>query len=167
MMYETNGGSMGYRDRVPFEVLVGKTLTAMEVDGQHIGEMPEPQYPPVDEDEILFVCSDGTKYRMFHEQDCCESVTIEDLCGDLEHLIGEPILLAEEVCSGCKDHEQSEANEAEPAGWSPESRWNDSYTWTFYKLRTMHGSVTVRWYGESNGYYSESVDFELVPAGED
>lgn len=37
-----------------------------------------------------------------------------------------------------------------------------SGTWTFYTLATKRSSVTLRWYGESNGYYSEDVDFKQV-----
>lgn len=48
-------------------------------------------------DELLFTCSDGSKYKMCHWEDCCESVSIEDINGDLQDLIGSEILLAEEV----------------------------------------------------------------------
>lgn len=81
-----------------------------------------------------------------HWQDCCESVTIEDIVGDLEDLVGEPILLAEEATS-----------DENPDGVTKE--YQDSFTWTFYKFATRKGYVDIRWYGESNGCYSESVDF--------
>lgn len=97
------------------------------------------------DNEILFVCSDGSKYRMHHYQDCCESVTIEDVCGEFDDLIGNPLLMAEEATS---DENPKD--------------YDDSFTWTFYKFATVRGYVTIRWYGSSNGYYSESVDFEKV-----
>lgn len=103
------------------------------------------------DDELLFETTEGEKYRMYHSQDCCESVTIDDICGDLEDLIGSPILVAEEATSEGKN----------PDG-VPAPEYQDSFTWTFYKIDTAKGGVTIRWYGNSNGYYSESVDFEKV-----
>lgn len=114
--------------------LIGKTLTKVE--------------NKVDE-EIFFHVEDGTIYRMWHAQDCCESVTVEDIVGDLDDLIGNPILQAEEVTSNVN-----------PEGITKD--YQDSFTWTFYKFATIKGSVTIRWYGESNGYYSESVNFDKV-----
>jgi len=95
-----------------------------------------------DGDRIVFETPDS-KFGMSHWQDCCENVDIEDIIGDLNDLVGNPILEAEEVSSG-----------DDPPRGNP-----DSYTWTFYKIGTIHGSVTIRWYGESNGWYSERVSF--------
>lgn len=92
-------------------------------------------------DSLVFVRDDGKVFRFYHSQSCCESVTIEDICGDLTDLVGSPLLIAEEC---------------ENTG----TEFSGEGTWTFYKFSTIRGSVTVRWYGVSNGYYSESVDFE-------
>ena len=106
----------------------------------------------IDDEEIIFTLEDDSQYRLHHIQDCCESVVVEDIAGDLRDLVGSPILLAEEVSS-----------EENPPDAHPETiAYQDSFTWTFYKLSTIRGSVTIRWYGESNGYYSESVDFDEV-----
>lgn len=80
---------------------------------------------------------------MEHLQDCCESVEIEDVCGDVEWMVRVPILSAEET---------SNHRTAQYA----------SSTWTFYRITTFHGTVTIRWLGTSNGYYSESVTFTEV-----
>lgn len=95
------------------------------------------------DEEIEFTMKNGKKYLFYHEQDCCEDVYIEDIAGKLEDLIGEPITMA---------HSCSEVDYLPKNG--------NSGTWTFYKFATIKGYVTIRWYGESNGYYSESVDFK-------
>lgn len=99
--------------------------------------------------EIIFKTSEGETYKLYHCQDCCESVSIDDINGDLKDLVGSPITLAEESIST-----------ENPAGVSKE--YQDSFLWTFYRLGTVKGYVDIRWYGESNGYYSESVDFTKV-----
>ena len=111
-----------------FEDLKGKVLTDVK---------------QVDDNEIYFTCNDGSKYKMYHSQDCCEEVTIEDVNGTLTDLIGEEILLAEE------------RSNQKYTDWGSE-------TWTFYTIRTQKVSIDIRWHGESNGYYSEEVDFAVA-----
>ena len=92
--------------------------------------------------EMMFVTAEGERFLFAHYQDCCESVDINDIVGDLEDLVGSPLLIAEEV-----------------SGYvGPEPEYHESYTYTFYKFATRKGYVDVRWLGESNGYYSEAVD---------
>lgn len=101
----------------------------------------------IGDDEMVFETASGRQFRMWHDQGCCESVTIEDICGDLSDLIGSPVLRAEESVS------RDAPSDADP------DRYADSETWTFYKIDTAKGGVTIRWLGSSNGYYSESVEF--------
>lgn len=94
-------------------------------------------------------------FKMTHKQDCCESVWLEEVVGDWGDLIGTPIFVAECV----SNHNDPRAN----LTTDDEAYWDavTSETWTFYKLTTMKGSVTLRWYGTSNGYYSEGVS--IIP----
>lgn len=109
-----------------FEDLQGKTLLSVESAG-HCSM-------------LTFLTDDGWKYVQQHHQDCCEQVTIESIDGDLDDLVGTPILMAEEITQ--KDPDASEYGVG---------------NWTFYKLATVKGYVTIRWYGSSNGYYSTAV----------
>lgn len=57
-------------------------------------------------DSILFTSPEGC-YFLHHEQDCCESVWIESIVGDLEDLTNSPILLAEESISNMEGADES------------------------------------------------------------
>ena len=92
-------------------------------------------------DALYFEQEDGVQFVLTHIQDCCEDVEIESIDGELDDLIGAPLLMAEETVK---------------VGDEPTL---ESSTWTFYKFATVKGYVTVRFLGWSNGYYSESVDW--------
>lgn len=106
-------------------------------------------YVTDDKQELIFE-NDEFKFTFSHEQDCCEGVQVEDVVGDLDDLVGRPLDIVEEV-----EYDRNFT----PAGVKPVEN-PDSFTWTFYKFATIKGWVDVRWLGESNGYYSESVDFK-------
>jgi hypothetical protein len=142
MMYLQNNNKkevlpMSWGNGVPFDTLQGKTLTSIEVNKED------------NDDRIIFTTDEGEVFSMHHDQDCCEWVYIEDICGELDDLIGSPIVLAQET-----------SNSDDPM---PLQEYSDEYyTWTFYNLATAKGHVTLRWYGSSNGYYSESVDLHKI-----
>lgn len=124
--------SSTYWSNNSIEELIGKTI--VEIEGAEA------------ESEYIFIrCSDDSVYVMYHEQDCCEYVAVEDICGDINALLNTPITMAE-----CVTEEKGGRD------------YDESSTWTFYKLATVKGYVTIRWYGESNGYYSEEVTFLYV-----
>ena len=123
---------MGYDERVEFGELQGKTLIEVRCS--------------VDDGDVLWFVTDGGTYKMYHQEDCCEYVRLEDVVGSLVALFGAHITVAEET-----------SKHAGPG------KGGESETWTFYKLQTPQGDVTLRWLGESNGYYSESVDIERMP----
>jgi len=107
------------------ENMIGKVFTSVTQDG-----------------ETMTFANDKEVFTFLHYQDCCESVSIEDIVGDLSDLVGEPLLIAEEV-----------------SGEAPVlDGYHECVEWTFYKFATRKGYVDVRWFGESNGYYSTSVN---------
>jgi hypothetical protein len=119
---------------VPFDDLNGQTIKS--ITGVDEGS-----------DEVFIETTTGN-YMLYHEQDCCEHVSLSDFEYD-GNLEGGLIIRAEEVCNGDV-----------PEGHTPDEY--ESETWTFYKLDTTKGELFMRWLGSSNGYYSESVSFKKI-----
>jgi hypothetical protein len=96
-------------------------------------------------DDEVYLTTDRGIFRFYHDQDCCEIVRLEDLLVVGTDPRGSRIVLAEERTEDRSDSDGSE-------------------TWTFYEIKTLRGDISMRWYGASNGYYSETVDIEIVDA---
>ncbi|MGE0278305.1 MAG: hypothetical protein AB7R40_23160 [Nitrospiraceae bacterium] len=112
---------------VSFEALKGLVLT--EIRGAEAGS-----------DRVTFITEAGDVFVQRHFQDCCESVSVEEVIGEIGDIINQEIL------------EAYESTDVHENGWG-------TGTWTFYTIRTNRGTLVIRWLGESNGYYSEAVDF--------
>ncbi len=126
---------MGYKDRIKVSSLVGEVLTYIDIDDGN--------------NEIMLTTASNRTIRIYHIQDCCESVRIEDTQGNWHELIGKVIVEASE--------------DVEPQGDPPPTtKYPDSWTRTTLTFRVNGATVISRWIGESNGYYSESVDIEDV-----
>ena len=99
-----------------------------------------------EENESLLIHLNTHVLEMIHNQDCCETVYLADVVGNFEDLIGYPLL------------EVSESVVCIPTRC-------ESATASYYNFKTVKASVQLRWVGESNGYYSETVDCYLYPTG--
>ena len=95
-----------------------------------------------DEENFQILTDDGV-YAFYHEQSCCESVWLTQVDGINDKIIGSRIVIAE-VVTDEKDTEYGHI------------------TWSFYKIGTNKGMIDFRWCGESNGYYSETVDLVKI-----
>lgn len=101
-----------------------------------------------DKDQLKFYRDDGKVVTMKHDQDCCESVEIVDISGDLNMLTGLVV----------------EAEVVTDDTYSPDlpNVWYDvDFQWTFYKIATINEFVCIRWLGTSNGYYAIEVDITV------
>ena len=111
-------GHINDREGFPWETILGKTVVQTEgTEG---------------DEEMSLLFEDGTALVMAHYHTCCEDIRVEEVIGDVEDLVGNPLLMAESVSE------------------------ND---WTFYKFATIKGSVTVRWLCDpGSGYYGDEPD---------
>lgn len=99
------------------------------------------------EDDVLIltiVINDETRrFKMYHPQACCESVELIDGLEELKQCLNYTIVDAY-VTTNSNDSKDNT---------------HESWTWTYYTIQTDRCSATLRWYGTSNGYYSEGVSF--------
>lgn len=117
-----------------FAALVGTTITNIR------GAQPGSQR--------VWIDTDAGTFGLAHDQDCCESVQLAEVHGDPAELVGGRVVFACESSSGHRD--------AQPDVPGPDA---ESFTWTFYRLMTDKATLVLRWLGQSNGCYSESVSF--------
>lgn len=113
---------------VPVTDLINKMFTSVTQDGS-----------------VIIFKNDDEEYRLEHSQDCCESVYIDDLCGDLKDLENVPIFMAEESAEDIPTD-------------SPDYSGDYCCGYTFYRFWTSKGPVVIRWQGSSNGYYGIGVE---------
>jgi Fe-S cluster biogenesis protein NfuA len=146
-------------EQINFAELVGKTLVLAHIqpimlsNGGGIERVTRDKSASAG---IHFIDSQGVNYVLAHEQECCESVSLEDVCGDLGDLEGSPILVAE--------HRHGKA----PVGGADGPHYDYNVAeYNFYELATIKGSVTFRFHGASNGCYSMRADLFRIETEED
>jgi len=92
-------------------------------------------------EEVIFKTASGRVFKMYHEQDCCESVKITRHSSAYVHggglLVVEATEKIEENIPSCESATRT----------------------TFIINGGGYSGFFIEWVGESNGYYSESVSF--------
>jgi hypothetical protein len=136
-----------------YEDMIGKVFTKVHI----IKESENPTGYPIQKfnsyskeyytekqwGDIIIFENDAEVVYFYHQGQCCEDVHVDDIVGELSLLENSPILMAEEL-TRCVDN--------------PRDYDEYSLTFTFYKFATINGHVNIKWYGSSNGFYSEEVD---------
>ena len=97
-------------------------------------------------DALYFHCSDGEVIHMFHDQDCCDHVSIDSIVGDMEDIKNSPVVLFVVHRDG------------------GETEYG-TFTVTVFTIATAKGTVKIEWYGSSNGYYGEGVSLDVHKNG--
>ena len=90
------------------------------------------------DDECIITTLSGKAIKLYHKQNCCESVYVAD--ADSDKVEGGLVISAGFVSNAPK-----------------RTKYGDEQ-WSFLTIHTTKGTIWQRWVGESNGYYSTSVD---------
>lgn len=79
-------------------------------------------------------------FVLYHNQDCCEIVEPQEIIGDVNKVLNQVVLFAE----------QDEIDRGD--------------TITSFTIHTENEEgITIVWKGSSNGYYSETVSVKFIP----
>ena len=114
-----------------FFELKGKTITSI-------------QGSKSDDGDTIITTSDGSSYTLTHIQDCCEHVRVYGTVGNIDNVLNEEVIAAEDT------NPMDNPN-------APDYKIYDSATWTQFRIVTNKGTFEIWWLGESNGYYGETV----------
>lgn len=96
------------------------------------------------EDNSIFYTAEK-QYEMYHSQDCCESVDLQEIIGDISDIIFEEII---------------NAYITDEEGENPEYA-SEAQEWTNFHIASAKGEVVFRWFGSSNGYYGTGVSISV------
>ena len=114
-----------------FFELKGKTITSI-------------QGSKSDDGDTIITTSDGSIYTLTHIQDCCEHVRVYGSVGNIDDVLNEEVIAAEDT------NPMDNPN-------APDYKIYDSATWSQFRIVTNKGTFEIWWLGESNGYYGETV----------
>ena len=89
-------------DFTEIKELIGNTFTFV---GESTEKLGKGSWSDTAEGLVFKNSEEG--YIFYHEQDCCEDVHIDDICGDLSDLIGSPIIRAEERSESGEEDEEN------------------------------------------------------------
>lgn len=97
---------------------------------------------------VAFKMKDGKRFQLHGHQSHMSSVVLRDIVGDLSDLVSALIVMAD-----VESKDNHDMIDGEDMGM----------TWTYYKLATKKGYVTISFRGDSlGGRYTEHADFEMA-----
>jgi hypothetical protein len=94
-----------------------------------------------EDDELKIFLEDGRVCRIFHDQDCCETVKMIQESRDLSEIIGEEMTAID-------------IDSRDNGAFSDES---STITKVTISIENWPYTYSQLWLGESNGYYSEAL----------
>lgn len=110
----------------------------------------------ISESEIKTEC--GLSLTLYHSQDCCEQVCVDSTFGDEKLLVGNVI---EEISLDVLYEDELKDMYGQSYFDKVMNNVYDSYTITEFSITAGGSTYKEIWIGQSNGYYSERVDFEI------